>query len=128
LPAGRGPRRCGILRGVPLRLARVAALLVSISVVALVVARSSAAGCAGAALDIQGEERSDDQQANPGAPSSPDPGGQSPRPGASAGAEPSDDEDSGFMGGAKAPSGNWARPRGKRSPAPPAAQAPAEQR
>jgi hypothetical protein len=93
------------LRGLPLLLARSAALLVSIGVVTLVVARSGVAGCKSSA-DIGAEVPPSGAADTAGGPSA------SGAPGAAAGATATRQEDPeiGFMGGSKAPAGNWAFP------------------
>lgn len=95
------------LRGAPLLLARIAAIAVSLGVVALVAMQAGLGGCA-SAPGISAEPESDDAPARARA-----------NPAASTQAE--EDEESGYMGGAKAPAGGWAKPRKKAAEAPQAA-------
>lgn len=104
------------LRGVPLLVARVAALALSLGVVALVTMNAGLGGCRPAAPAIEAESPDED----------PKPAAAAPRASQSAAAS-DDEDDERFMGGAKAPAGAWARPH-KRSKAPdeqaPGAKAP----
>lgn len=98
------------LRGVPLILARVAALTLSIGVIALIAAQAGLGGCRATSPDIEAE-----------APSSRDPG--APPPPAATSTAREEEEEPAFMGGAKAPAGGWARPR---KPSPPQTAAPSQ--
>lgn len=96
------------LRGAPLIVARVAALTLSIGVIALIAAQAGLGGCRATSADIEAE-----------APASGDP--RSPPPPSATATAREEEEDPAFMGGAKAPAGEWARPR---KPSPPQTAAP----
>jgi len=97
------PARNGLSR----KLAGSAALLISIGIVTLVAARSGAAGCVSSA-DITAETPSS-EGTSAEAPSSTTPWADK-------------EDDPRFMGGAKAPAGNWAIPPKPKSSPPPSAQ------
>lgn len=99
------------LRGVSLIVARVAALTLSIGVIALIAAQAGLGGCRATGADIEAEAPS--SSSGPGSP---------PPPSATSTAR-EEEEDPAFMGGAKAPAGGWARPR---KPSPPQTAAPSQ--